>query len=80
MEKTRPMSQMTLNEEKEELNDMLLNFLCKWELLDTDNIEIIDIIPVSRGLKVIYKTSRNQVQKWARTIKYRALADWSLIL
>ena len=80
MEKTRPMSKKTLNEEKQELNDMLLTFLCKWERLDTDDIEIIDIIPVFKGLKVVYKTSRNQVQKWARTIKYRALADWSLIL
>lgn len=79
MEKTRPMSQMTLNEEKEELNDMLLDFLCKWERLDADDIEIINIIPVSRGLKVIYKTSRNQVQRWARTIKYRALADYGLM-
>lgn len=79
MEKTRPMSQMTLNEEKEELNDMLLDFLSKREQLDVENIEIINVIPVSRGLKVIYKTSKNQVQKWARTIKYRALADWGLI-
>lgn len=79
MEKTRPMSQMTLNEEKEELNDMLLDFLCKWERLDAEDIEIIDIIPVFKGLKVVYKTSRNQDQKWARTIKYRALADWGLI-
>ncbi len=77
MEKTRPMSQKTLNEEKQELNDILLNFLCKWERLDTDDIKIIDIIPVSRGLKVIYKTNKSQVQKWARTIKYRDLANWS---
>lgn len=77
MEKTRPMSQKTLNEEKEELNDMLLDFLCKWERLDADGIEIINIIPVSRGLKVIYKTPKSQVQKWARTVRYRELANWS---
>lgn len=79
MEKTRPMSQMTLNEEKQELNYMLLDFLCKLEQLDAENIEILNIIPVFSGLKVVYKTSKNRVQKWARTIKYRALADWGLI-
>ena len=77
MEKTRPMSQRTLNEEKEELKDILSNFLCKWEHLDAEDIKIIDIIPVSRGLKVIYKTSKSQVQKWARTIKYKDLANFS---
>ena len=77
MEKTRPMSQKTLNEERQELKDILSNFLCKWEQLDTNDIEIIDIIPVSRGLKVIYKTPKSQVQKWARTIKYKDLANFS---
>lgn len=77
MEKTRPMSFVALTEEKQELNNILLTFLCRWEQLDTDDIEIIDIIPVSRGLKVIYKTTKSQDQKWARTIKYKDLANFS---
>ena len=75
MQKTKPMSQKTLNEEKRELNELLLHILCKWEQLTAEEIELHNIIPVFKGLKVVYKTSRSKVQRWARTIKYSELAN-----
>ena len=75
MEKTRPLSQKTLNEEKRELNDLLLHILCKLEQLTVEEIELQSIIPVFKGLKVVYKTSKSNVQRWARTIKYSELAN-----
>lgn len=76
MEKTKPMSLMALHEEKQQLLNVILHIIADLEELTTDKIELLQIIPVLKGLKVVYKTAKVFNQKYARTIKYSELANW----
>lgn len=69
------MAQRTLTEEKEELKFKLLNIIAKLERIKVYQLNIEDIIPISKGLKVVYTTATDKVRKWRRTIKYSDLAN-----
>lgn len=67
------MKQKTLTEEKEELKVKLLDIISKAEKVTVYRIDITDIIPTIRGLKVVYTVATDKVRKWSRTIKYSDL-------
>lgn len=69
------MTQRTLTEEKRELNLVLSKIIAKNEQAEANEIVLIDIIPIAKGLKVVYKTSKSAVQRWARTVRYSDLAN-----
>lgn len=69
------MTQRTLTKEKQELHFKLLDIIAKLEQVKVYEIGLIDVIPISKGLKVIYKITWDQNRKWARTIKYSDLSN-----
>lgn len=70
------MTRETLTEEKRELQFMLLDIISELEQVMVCQLEITDIIPISRGLKVVYTVATDRVRQWSRTIKYSVLANY----
>ncbi len=69
------MTQRTLTEEKEELKFRLLDTIARLEKIKIYCIDIIDIIPIVKGLKIIYTIGIHNPKKFSRTIKYSDLGN-----
>lgn len=69
------MKQKTLTEETEDLYFKLLHIIAKIEQVKLYQINIIDITPVLKGLKVIYSVATDRVIQWSRVINYSTLAN-----
>lgn len=69
------MTQRTLTEEKKELYLKLLDIIAELEQVDVYKIDIAEIIPIGKGLKVVYTVATDRVRQWSRTIKYSDLAN-----
>lgn len=69
------MTQRTLTEEKKELHFKLLEIIAKLEQVKVYKLGIVNIIPIGKGLKVVYTVTRDRVIQWSRTIKYSDLAN-----
>lgn len=69
------MTQRTLTEEKEDLIVKLSDIISRLEKVKIYQIDITDIIPTIRGLKVVYNVATDRVRQWSRTIKYSDLAN-----
>lgn len=69
------MTRNELTEEKRELNLLLSKIIAKHEQAQANEIILIDIIPIAKGLKVIYEIVWDMNKKWSRTIKYSDLAN-----
>lgn len=69
------MTRDKLNEEKRELQFKLLDIIAELERVRGYQVAIKDIIPVLKGLKVVYSIATDRVRYWSRIIKYSDLAN-----
>lgn len=69
------MKQKTLTEEKGELILKLLVIISKLEKITIHRLNIVDIVPISKGLKVAYTVTTDKVRQWSKIIKYSDLAN-----
>ena len=64
-----------LTEEKRELNLVLSNIIAEREKQSVYIINILDIIPIIRGLKIVYTIGINNPKKFSRVVSYSDLAN-----
>lgn len=69
------MKEKRLTEEKEDLMIILLDIISSLEQVMVCQIDITNVIPISRGLKVVYTVATDRVRQWSRVINYSTLAN-----
>lgn len=69
------MTRDKLIEGKREFQFKLMDIIAKLERAKANEIVIIDIIPIAKGLKVTYAIVWDLNRRWSRVISYSDLAN-----